>query len=263
MALSKISHAKNTMAGPDFFKAQGWSQRGEQLAKIYEKYIQGLKDNGALDFDDLLLKAVDLLDEATACAQNTPRSSGSSWWTNTRTRTGRSITSSSGCRSAIATWPSSGIPISPSIAGAARICGTSSISSTISPKRRIVKLERNYRSTQIILDAASAVISQNRNRKDKRLWTERKGGDLIKYFRGSDELEEADFITRTAHSGIACVARLHGCRAVPHQRPVARHRRRTDALGPQLPHRGRRAFLRTQGNQGRPGLPEAAHQPAR
>ena len=46
------------------------------------------------------------------------------------------------------------------------------------------------------------MISQNRNRKEKRLWTERKGGDLIKYFRGSDELEEADFITRTAHSGI-------------------------------------------------------------
>ena len=65
-----------------------------------------------------------------------------------------------------------------------------------------MKLERNYRSTQVILDAASAVISQNKNRKDKRLWTERKGGDLIKYFRGSDELEEADFIMRTAHSGI-------------------------------------------------------------
>jgi DNA helicase-2/ATP-dependent DNA helicase PcrA len=55
----------------------------------------------------------------------------------------------------------------------------------------------------VILDAASAVISQNKNRKEKRLWTERKGGDLIKYFRGSDELEEADFIMRTAHSGIS------------------------------------------------------------
>ncbi len=70
------------------------------------------------------------------------------------------------------------------------------------PEARIVKLERNYRSTQIILDAATAVIGQNRNRKEKRLWTERKGGDPIRYFRGSDELEEADFITRTAHSGI-------------------------------------------------------------
>jgi ATP-dependent DNA helicase UvrD/PcrA len=67
----------------------------------------------------------------------------------------------------------------------------------------IVKLDRNYRSTQIILDAASAVIRQNRNRKDKHLWTDRKGGDRIVYFRGGDELEEADFITRTARGALA------------------------------------------------------------
>jgi DNA helicase-2/ATP-dependent DNA helicase PcrA len=67
----------------------------------------------------------------------------------------------------------------------------------------IVKLERNYRSTQIILDAATAVISQNRNRKDKRLWTDRSGGARITYFRGGDELEEADFITRTARTALA------------------------------------------------------------
>ncbi len=71
------------------------------------------------------------------------------------------------------------------------------------PEARIIKLERNYRSTQIILDAASAVISQNRNRKDKHLWTDRKGGDRITYFRGGDELEEADFITRTARAALA------------------------------------------------------------
>src|SRR3954468_8646318 len=64
-----------------------------------------------------------------------------------------------------------------------------------SPK--IVRLEQNYRSTQVILDAATAVIQQNRNRKDKRLWTDRKGGQKIIHFRGRDELEEADFITRS------------------------------------------------------------------
>jgi DNA helicase-2/ATP-dependent DNA helicase PcrA len=71
------------------------------------------------------------------------------------------------------------------------------------PETRIVKLEQNYRSTQIILDAASAVISQNRNRKDKHLWTDRKGGVRVVYFRGTDELEEADFITRTARGALA------------------------------------------------------------
>ncbi len=71
------------------------------------------------------------------------------------------------------------------------------------PEATIVKLERNYRSTQIILDAASAVISQNRNRKEKRLWTDRAGGARVAYFRGGDELEEADFITRTARAGLS------------------------------------------------------------
>ena len=60
------------------------------------------------------------------------------------------------------------------------------------PDAKVVRLERNYRSTQVILDAASAVISQNRNRKEKRLWTETKGGDKVRYYLANDELEEAE-----------------------------------------------------------------------
>ena len=71
---------------------------------------------------------------------------------------------------------SSAIPTSRSTSGAAPTCATSSTSRRTSPDAKIVKLEQNYRSTQVILDAASAVIQQNRNRKDKRLWTDRKGG---------------------------------------------------------------------------------------
>src|SRR4029077_16498236 len=71
------------------------------------------------------------------------------------------------------------------------------------PETKTVRLERNYRSTQIILDAASAVIAQNRNRKEKRLWTDKEGGARVLYFRGSDELEEADFITRTTRRALA------------------------------------------------------------
>src|SRR5919112_167028 len=70
------------------------------------------------------------------------------------------------------------------------------------PDASIVRLERNYRSTQVILDAASAVIANNRNRKDKTLWTDRKGGAKIVYFRGADELEEADYITRVARQAL-------------------------------------------------------------
>ena len=64
------------------------------------------------------------------------------------------------------------------------------------PEAATVRLERNYRSTQNILDAASAVIANNADRKEKRLWTEQGKGDLVTYFRGEDELEEASFIAR-------------------------------------------------------------------
>jgi DNA helicase-2/ATP-dependent DNA helicase PcrA len=64
------------------------------------------------------------------------------------------------------------------------------------PIARVVKLEQNYRSTHVILSAANAVISKNRDRHDKALWTERKGGEPILVEECMDERAEADFITQ-------------------------------------------------------------------
>ena len=61
MALSRISHAKNRMEGPDSLRGQ-WNLRDEQIAKVFEKYLIALKDSNALDFDDLLLKTVELFE---------------------------------------------------------------------------------------------------------------------------------------------------------------------------------------------------------
>jgi DNA helicase-2/ATP-dependent DNA helicase PcrA len=202
LTLSRISHAKNTMAGPEFFKSAGWSQRGEQLVKVFEKYTQGLRDNGALDFDDLLLKAVELLDKAPQVRekyadkfrfvmvdeyQDTNRPQYH--LIQRLSERHRNLAVVGDPDQSIYRWRG------------ADLRNILDFEHDF-PEARVVKLERNYRSTQVILDAASAVISQNRNRKDKRLWTERKGGDLIRYFRGGDELEEADFVTRTAHFGL-------------------------------------------------------------
>jgi DNA helicase-2/ATP-dependent DNA helicase PcrA len=68
------------------------------------------------------------------------------------------------------------------------------------PEAKVVRLEQNYRSTEVILAAASAVIANNLNRKEKRLWTDQAGGDLIVYARCGDELEEGDFVAKTARS---------------------------------------------------------------
>jgi DNA helicase-2/ATP-dependent DNA helicase PcrA len=68
------------------------------------------------------------------------------------------------------------------------------------PAARIFKLEQNYRSTKTILAAAGAVIRNNRERKEKRLWTENAGGEQITYYTGITERDEADFIAREISS---------------------------------------------------------------
>ncbi|MDO8529678.1 MAG: UvrD-helicase domain-containing protein [bacterium] len=62
------------------------------------------------------------------------------------------------------------------------------------PEAKVISLEQNYRSTQVILDAAYGIISQNIFRKDKKLWTEKNGGNLIISYEADDEVDEANFI---------------------------------------------------------------------
>ena len=62
------------------------------------------------------------------------------------------------------------------------------------PEAKVIHLEQNYRSTQVILDAAYGVISKNINRKDKKLWTEKEAGHLVTSFEAEDECDEAEFV---------------------------------------------------------------------
>src|SRR5262245_41030484 len=203
-ALSRISHAKNRMEGPNEIAASaGWNRRDEQIAKVYELYVKALKESNALDFDDLLLKTVDLFEQSERVRakyseqfrfvmvdeyQDTNRPQY--LLIRRLAEAHRNLCVVGDPDQSIYKWRGADLR---NILDFEEDFGDATI----------VKLERNYRSTQIILDAASAVISQNRNRKDKHLWTERKGGARITYFRGGDELEEADFITRTARSALA------------------------------------------------------------
>jgi DNA helicase-2/ATP-dependent DNA helicase PcrA len=203
-ALSRISHAKNRMESPEAMAANaGWNRRDEHIAKVYTFYLNALKESSALDFDDLLLKTVDLFEQSERV---------------------RSKYSQQFRFVMVDEYQDTNRPQYLLIRRLAEVhrnlCVVGDPDQSIYKWRgadlknildfeedfrdaTIVKLERNYRSTQIILDAASAVISQNRNRKDKHLWTDRKGGARILYFRGGDELEEADFITRTARNALA------------------------------------------------------------
>jgi DNA helicase II / ATP-dependent DNA helicase PcrA len=203
-ALSRISTAKNKMETPEQMAANaGWNRRDETIAKIYTRYLAALKESSALDFDDLLLKTVDLFEQServrTKYAQQFRYVMVDEYQDTNRPQyllirrlaeIHRNICVVGDPDQSIYKWRGADLR---NILDFEEDFGEATI----------VKLERNYRSTQIILDAASAVISQNRNRKDKRLWTDRAGGARIVYFRGGDELEEADFITRTARTALA------------------------------------------------------------
>ncbi|PYR44965.1 MAG: ATP-dependent DNA helicase PcrA, partial [Acidobacteria bacterium] len=203
-ALARISHAKNRMEDPSVIAASAsWNQKDAQVAKVYDYYLKALRESNALDFDDLLLKTVDLFEQSERVRakyaeqfrfvmvdeyQDTNRPQY--LLIRRLAEVHRNLCVVGDPDQSIYKWRGADLR---NILDFERDF----------PEANIVKLERNYRSTQIILDAASAVIRQNRNRKDKHLWTDRQGGDRIVYFRGGDELEEADFITRTARAALA------------------------------------------------------------
>src|SRR5262245_58648150 len=203
-ALSRISHAKNRMEGPEAIAASGsWNQKDAQTAKVYEYYLKALKESNALDFDDLLLKTVEIFEQSERVRQKYSQQFRfvmvDEYQDTNRPQyllirrlaeVHRNLCVVGDPDQSIYKWRG------------ADLRNILDFEHDF-PEAKIVKLERNYRSTQIILDAASAVIRQNRNRKDKHLWTDRKGGDRITYYRGGDELEEADFITRTARTALA------------------------------------------------------------
>jgi len=195
VALARISQAKNRMEGPDALRS-AWNLRDEQIAKIYEKYLAVLRDCNALDFDDLLLKTVELFETSAQVRERYARKFKyvmvDEYQDTNRPQyllikrlaeVHRNIAVVGDPDQSIYKWRGADLR---------NILDFE----TDFPDTTIVRLEQNYRSTQIILDAATAVIQQNRNRKDKRLWTDRQGGRKIVYFRGGDELEEADFIVK-------------------------------------------------------------------
>jgi len=202
LALSRISHAKNRMEGPETFTVNSWNPREEQIGKLYTIYVKALKEANALDFDDLLLKTVDLFEQS---------------------ETVRERYSTKFRYLMVDEYQDTNRPqymlVQRLAAKYRNLCVVGDPDQSIYkwrgadlrnildfehdfPEAMIVRLERNYRSTQIILDAASAVISQNRNRKEKRLYTDRTGGARILYYRAGDDLDEAEFIARTSHRAL-------------------------------------------------------------
>jgi ATP-dependent DNA helicase UvrD/PcrA len=201
MVLSRISGAKNKMEGAESF-AGTWNPRDREIGKLFEGYAKALKDASALDFDDLLLKTVELFDKAPAVRERYARRFRfvmvDEYQDTNRPQYLLVKQLASGHRNlAVVGDPDQSIYKW----RGADLRNILDFEHDF-PEAVVVRLEQNYRSTEVILGAASAVIANNKNRKEKSLWTDKKGGAKIKYFRGADELEEADYITRVARSAI-------------------------------------------------------------
>ena len=201
-ALSRISHAKNRMEGPGVLSANAWNPRDQQIGTLYVMYLKALADANALDFDDLLLKTVELFEKSEQVRDKYSRKFRflmvDEYQDTNRPQylliqrlasRHRNLCVVGDPDQSIYKWRG------------ADLRNILDFEQDF-PEAQIVRLERNYRSTQVILDAASAVISQNRNRKAKRLYTDREGGAPVLYYRAGDDLDEADFIARASREAL-------------------------------------------------------------
>ena len=227
-ALSRISQAKNRMESPQAIRDKPWNMRDQQISRIYESYLRMLAEAGALDFDDLLLKTLQLVDEHQSIRERYAHKFRyvlvDEYQDTNRPQyllirhlasIHRNLCVVGDPDQSIYRWRG------------ADLRNILDFEQDFSDAK-VVKLEQNYRSTQVILDAATAVISQNRQRKDKRLWTDQAGGQKILYLRAGDELEEADFITRTVRDSAR--SRADGVAAAVLYRTNAQSRAIEDAL---------------------------------
>jgi DNA helicase-2/ATP-dependent DNA helicase PcrA len=192
--LSQISYAKNHGQTSEQLRAEAFDQNGRRIADIFTAYERLLHDSKALDFDDLLLRSARLLRESTPTRlkwqerfqyihvdeyQDTNRVQ----YELMRLLTGpqQNVCVVGDEDQSIYRWRGADVSILLSF-------------SRDFPAARIVKLERNYRSTQNILDAAGAVVANNPERLGKSLNAEKGGGANLKYFEARDAQTEAEFV---------------------------------------------------------------------
>lgn len=192
--LSRISNAKNALQDAAAFARQAGDFYEQKVADIYSCYEQKLQLNNALDFDDLLMLSIKLLQENKEVREKyqdrfdyllvdeyQDTNHAQYLLTKFLAAKHRNICVVGDADQSIYGWRGADIQ---NILDFEKDY----------PDAKVIKLEQNYRSTQIILDAANAVIENNTGRKPKNLWTENKSGADIIYFQAVDERDEARFV---------------------------------------------------------------------
>jgi DNA helicase-2/ATP-dependent DNA helicase PcrA len=193
IVLGRISWAKNHMLDPQELYLQSADPKTEKIAHLYEEYRKELRKANALDFDDLLLEAVRLLKSSATVREyynrrfqyllideyqdtNRPQYELMRMLAGDR----HNVCAVGDEDQSIYSWRG------------ADIRNILEFEQDF-PEAKIIRLEENYRSTQNILQAASAVVANNIRRKGKNLWTSRQGGTKIGYYEAPDGENEALF----------------------------------------------------------------------
>ena len=207
-----MSHAKNDMILYDEFMSEyGSNPRMKRVAQIFEKYEEKLKNNNALDFDDIIMHTVSILKSESDIREKYVDKFkyilvDEYQDTNNTQYELISLLVNSDANACVvgdddqSIYKFRGANINNILAfqkdyqGAVRIT-----------------LDENYRSTSTILDAANAVISHNKKRMGKNLWTSKDEGEKITVFTGFDEKQEAGFIAREIRRQYKCRKRFSDC----------------------------------------------------
>jgi DNA helicase-2/ATP-dependent DNA helicase PcrA len=208
-AVSRISHAKNTRQTPATLYKDATNKENEALAAVFEEYEKALRNANALDFDDLLLEAVRLLEHDETTRQHWNRRLSylmiDEYQDTNRTQyelmrllteEHRNVCVVGDEDQSIYSWRGADIK---NILDFERDF----------PNARVIRLEQNYRSTKNILAAAGAVVENNKQRKGKKLWTEAEEGDKLGLYAAYDSENEALFIADTIEKHLAAHAEDH------------------------------------------------------
>ena len=192
--LGAISKAKNELIDAEMFQSRIGGYYEEIVSKVYTQYQKRLKEQDALDFDDILMLIVKLFQkfpEVLEKYQNLFRYIMVDEYQDTNhaqyalvamlAKKWGNLCVVGDDWQGIYSWRG------------ANIQNILDFEKDY-PQAKVIKLEQNYRSTQNILDAAYGVISKNVNRKDKEIWTDNKGGHLLSAYEARDERDEAEFL---------------------------------------------------------------------
>jgi DNA helicase-2/ATP-dependent DNA helicase PcrA len=192
--LSRISRAKNAMESPDDVERRAFTPEWRLLVTVYRAYQDALKKANAVDFDDILLKTLDLLrndgEAGERYASRFEHLLVDEYQDTNRPQylLVRALSSRHGNVCVVGDEDQSIYRFR-----GAELRNILEFSSD-HPGARTIRLEQNYRSTATILEAAGTVVARNVQRLGKKLWTQNARGDAIELFRAPDDRSEAAWI---------------------------------------------------------------------